>query len=391
MNKEISILFVEDNQDDFELILRELKKNHFNVTSERVEEAASLKRALESKWDLILSDYKLPNFSGEEALKICRSLNADVPFILISGSVGEDLVIDLLRSGASDFVLKDRMSRLIPAINREIAHYHEKLKNIENEKKLNVSIEQVRHLQKLEAMGLLASGIAHDFNNILAAMLLYFSQLKNSQEETTRNYAEKLIQVHSRAVSLTKQILSFSRRNPNVTVSQNINKSVEEIQDMLSRLLTSRITVDVDLEPELGLINANKGQIDQIIMNLAVNARDAMKGAGRLVISTKNVYFDQPQKMTSGTLRPGNYIMLSILDSGSGIEQNVIERIFEPFFTTKNPEAGSGLGLSIVHGIVKSMQGEILVTSEVGKQTMFSVYLPKYANSIVEQSKEKVI
>jgi signal transduction histidine kinase len=255
---------------------------------------------------------------------------------------------------------------LIPAVEREVNHSHEK----------RASLEQVRHLQKLEAMGLLATGIAHDFNNILAAMVLYFSMLKNSKEESTRNYAEKLIQIHSKAVGLVRQILAFSRKQPNAQSHLNLNSSIEEMKEMLTRLLTSRVQIHIDLDPDLKPFTAVKSQMDQVLMNLCVNAKEAMSGAGDLTIATHNVSLEKSEKMTSGELPTGSYVMLSVQDSGAGIEEAVIERIFEPFFTTKGKEKGSGLGLSIVYGIVKAMKGEILVTSALNKGTKFTVYFP---------------
>jgi signal transduction histidine kinase len=389
MNKKISALFIEDSQDDCDLIIRELKKNNLDVTYKRVECEKTLLTELSNNWDVILSDYNLPNFNGAEALKICRSNNVQTPFIIISGSVGEDLAIDLMRSGANDFVLKDRISRLAPAIIREIEYHESKKRNLENERKLNVSLEQVRHLQKLEAMGLLASGIAHDFNNILAAMQLYFSQLKKSEDSLIKTYGEKLTQIHTRAVGLTRQILSFSRRQPNIVSEQNLNSNVSEIQDMLSTLLGSQIQIEIDQEPNLNTICANKSQVDQVIMNLAINARDAMKNSGQLIIKTRNFLAKASERMTSGELPAGNYIQLSVTDSGTGMEQDIIDRIFEPFFTTKGPDRGSGLGLSIVHGIVKTMRGEIQVTSTIGQGTTFSVYIPQASENLTNGSVEK--
>lgn len=366
MHKNISILFIEDNVADCELALMIFKKNGYTVNFERVDTLDSLKKAMAFDWDIILSDYHLPGFDGYQALKICRELNADIPFILVSGYVGEELAADLMRNGANDFVLKDRLSRLIPAVEREVNHSHEK----------RASLEQVRHLQKLEAMGLLATGIAHDFNNILAAMVLYFSMLKNSKEESTRNYAEKLIQIHSKAVGLVRQILAFSRKQPNAQSHLNLNSSIEEMKEMLTRLLTSRVQIHIDLDPELKPFTAVKSQMDQVLMNLCVNAKEAMSGAGDLTIATQNVSLEKSEKMTSGELPTGSYVILSVQDSGAGIEEAVIERIFEPFFTTKGKEKGSGLGLSIVYGIVKAMKGEILVTSALNKGTKFTVYFP---------------
>lgn len=366
MQKNISILFIEDSVEDCELALMIFKKNGYSVKYERVDTLDSLRKALAYNWDIILSDYHLPGFDGYQTLQICKEINMDIPFILVSGYVGEELAADLMRNGAHDFVLKDRLSRLIPAVEREVSHSHHK----------RVSLEQVRHLQKLEAMGLLATGIAHDFNNILAAMVLYFSMLKNSKEESTRSYAEKLIQIHSKAVGLVRQILAFSRKQPQAQVLINLNSSIQEMSEMLTRLLTSRIQIHSDLDPNLKSMTAVKSQIDQVLMNLCVNAKEAMNGAGDLIIATKNVQLEQPERVTSGELPAGSYVLLSVQDSGAGIEAAVIERIFEPFFTTKSQEKGSGLGLSIVYGIVKAMKGEILVTSTISKGTKFAVYFP---------------
>ena len=237
--------------------------------------------------------------------------------------------------------------------------------------------EQLRQSQKLEAIGQLAGGIAHDFNNLLTviegyAELIHIDQTLHSP---LRHSAHEILVASQRAASLTQQLLAFSRRQVVQTQRMNLNPSISQTRRMLARLLGEDISIVTALDPDLADIHADPGQIDQIIINLAVNARDAMDRGGTLTIETANVNFTADEAKRHVGLSAGRYVRLAISDTGHGMDEATRGRIFEPFFTTKPPGRGTGLGLSTVYGIVKQSGGAIETYSEPGKGTTFKIYL----------------
>jgi PAS domain S-box-containing protein len=244
--------------------------------------------------------------------------------------------------------------------------------------------DQFRQAQKMEAIGVLAGGIAHDFNNLLTAINGY-SQLvlKRMQgDDPLRANVEAIHDAGERAARLTTQLLAFSRKQVLQPIVHNLNRVITDIEKMLERLLRENIVLRVSLDPELANIKADPGQMEQIIMNLVVNARDAMPGGGALTIETKNVYLDSNYARSHIDVSPGKFVNLVVTDTGEGIEEKIQEQIFEPFFTTKVVGKGTGLGLSTVFGIVKQSGGDISVHSELGHGTTFNVYLPSVDEEI---------
>lgn len=239
--------------------------------------------------------------------------------------------------------------------------------------------EQLRQSQKMEAVGRLAGGIAHDFNNLLTIIKghseLLLSELK--PRDPTRKEVEGVMRAADRAASLTRQLLAFSRRQLLSPKILDLNAIVSNMNKMLARLLGEDIRLTTELEPHLGLIKADPNQIEQVIMNLAVNARDAMPSGGSLCIATSNLELQNEFRPGEICLLPGSYVMLSIKDNGLGMDSVTASRVFEPFFTTKEPGKGTGLGLSTVYGIVKQSEGEIWVESTPGKGTAFYISFPR--------------
>jgi PAS domain S-box-containing protein len=241
--------------------------------------------------------------------------------------------------------------------------------------------EQLIQSQKMEAVGRLAGGIAHDFNNLLTVIQGYdqFLLKKLAPQDPLRGYAEEILRASERASALTRQLLAFSRRQIIQPVVLNVNSVLKHAEDMLRRLIGEQIQLIFIPAPNLANIEADANQIEQILMNLIINARDAMPQGGRILVETKNVNLDEEYARTHMGIKPGLHVMMAVSDSGRGMDAETKRRIFEPFFTTKPADQGTGLGLSTVYGIVKQMQGDIWVYSEIGQGTTFKVYFPSVA------------
>jgi len=256
--------------------------------------------------------------------------------------------------------------------------------------------EQLLQAQKMEAVGRLAGGVAHDFNNAIGVVVGYCSLLKErlGPDELLQRYTDEIAKAGQRAASMTRQLLAFSRKQVIQPTILDLNSVITEMQKMLRRLIGEDIEVTIKREDKLGRIRADMGQIEQVLMNLAVNARDAMPEGGKLIIETGNAQLDQSNLIQHPYAKPGAYVMLSVSDTGCGMDKETQAHIFEPFFTTKGPTEGTGLGLSTVYGIVKQSEAYIWVYSEKGQGARFKIYFPRVegtAEPIVQQEDPSAI
>ena len=262
---------------------------------------------------------------------------------------------------------------------------------IEAETALAESEANLRQSQKMDAIGLLAGGVAHDFNNLLTVILAY-SELGVDEVEAGHPHEEFFQEIHGageRASAMTQQLLAVSRQQPTQISNLDLNQLVDELQKMLQRLVGPEIPIRRDCEPHLSSIQADANQLQQVLLNLVVNARDAMPEGGAITISTRNVSLKRPE-VSRHEVDPGPYVRLDVTDSGCGMDDQTLSRIFEPFFTTKEVGKGTGMGLSTVFGIVRQAGGFINVASKLGKGTTFSVYLPACKDILkVESINEK--
>jgi len=368
----LRVLLIEDSEDDALLLVRELRRGGYDVTHHRVDSAAAMHAALDSAaWDLVMSDHSMPGFSGTQALELLRSRNVELPFIFVSGTIGEEMAVSALKSGAQDYLLKGNLRRLLSAVDRS-------LQEAEGRRERRRLETQVNQLQRFEAIGRLAGGIAHDFNNVLGS-ILGWAELGLADlpaDHRARQRFDKIRAQAERAAVLTRQLLAFARRQVLEPQNLDINSLVSESVSLMGKVLGEHVQIVLHLPEGLQPAWADASQIEQIVMNLCINARDAMPQGGTLSISTQMAEVKPGVEEFRSYFRPGRYVLLTIADTGIGMDAPTLEHIFEPFFTTKEVGKGTGLGLATVYGIVKQHNGIIDVESQLGCGSRFHVYLP---------------
>jgi signal transduction histidine kinase/DNA-binding response OmpR family regulator len=533
MAEPLRVLLVEDSEDDAALVVRALRKGGYEPSCARVDTVEAMRESLARQdFDLILSDYSMPRFNGMEALRVVREQGLDLPFILVSGAVGEETAVEIIQAGACDYVMKDKLSRLSPAViralresqNRKAAQEADraidalvrgmagatgaecfdriieglcdwlgaayglvgvladgevrtlsfcrqgekqenfsyplagtpcegvvqegfksyprdirrlfsedkKLAKMKAESCVGVSLRdgqqkvlgvlnifstremlptarlpeimeivavkaaaeierlreeeeksaleaQLRQAQKMEAIGTLAGGIAHDFNNILAAILGYTELAKQKMipESEPDHCLGEVLKATYRAKGLVQQILTFSRRSEQEVKPMRIQCVVKEALKLLRASIPSAIEIQQRIAPDCRPVMADPTRIHQIILNLCTNASHAMEAkGGTLSVLLENTALGEEEAQSQG-LEAGDYVLLVVSDTGQGMGKEVLDHIFEPYFTTKEQGKGAGMGLSIVHGLVKASGGKIFVASTLGQGTTFRILFPQ--------------
>jgi two-component system, cell cycle sensor histidine kinase and response regulator CckA len=480
----LRVLLVEDAEADAALIVHALSSEGRLIRSERVDTPEGFAAALPSApWDVIVSDHRMPRFSALEALRILQASGRDIPFLIVSGAIAEHDAVAAMKAGANDYLMKDNLARLGPAVERECGEAEQRaarrradaaLRRSEAELRavmahvpdglltvspagalasmnpaaerifgvsaqealgrpaeqflppgfaasvgqgslecearradgsllqLEVAVAEVRdtdcllvvtvrdvtdrrrleaevqRTQKMDTVGMLAGGVAHDFNNVLTGIqsAAAMARLELPRDHAAEGDLAEIERQCQRAAALVRQLLAFARKQPLARRTLSVNEIVLDVESLLRRVIGENVRFAVELQADVWSISGDSAQLEQVLMNLCINARDAMPEGGRLMVRTSNLSASSELAARARSVPGKRYVVLSVQDSGTGIHPRTLERIFEPFFTTKAPGRGTGLGLAVVHGIVRQHDGVIEVDSTPGTGSVFSVLLP---------------
>jgi two-component system, cell cycle sensor histidine kinase and response regulator CckA len=349
----------------------ELTRGGYRPTFHHVSREAELLETLSSTFDLAISDFVAGEFGALQALRIIQDRGIDLPLIVVSGRTDEASVQAAMKAGAADHLSRRNLMRLNAAVERELRGARMRRERVRLE-------EQFRQAQKMEAVGRLAGGVAHDFNNLLTVITGYSDMLLASRDlkDSHRVALEEIRRSAERGGALTHQLLAFSRRQPLEARSVKINDLVMQLQKLLRRLIGEDIELVTIPAASEDCVEADPGRLEQVIMNLAVNARDAMPHGGQLTIETAVVNLDEAYSAKRLGVRPGKHVVIALTDTGVGMDEKTQSHLFEPFFTTKSAGRGTGLGLATAYGIVRQSGGAIAFQSELGRGTTARIYLP---------------
>ena len=497
MTATLHILHVEDSADDALFTDRQLKSGGLNCSIKRVETREEFEKELDRQpLDVILCDFSMPQFNGLAALKFARKKRPDVPFIFLSGTIGEELAVEALREGATDYIIKDRLSRLVSSIKRalreaaesterrrmeqrlreqaelldlardaiclndmeqnilywnksaerlygwssreamgrnanmllfqddlsgpsdalrslirkgewlgelhQVTKHHKKIivesrwtlmRDVQHRPQsilvINTDITEKKQIeaqflrtQRMESIGALAGGIAHDLNNALTPISVGIDLIRaDLADKEGKKHLEMMAASMRRAVDMVRHILNFSRGVGGSHESLRLKPLLEEMANFATKTFPRSIRIDTDIAEELPFVTANSTQLHQVLLNLCVNARDAMPDGGQLTIEANTVELGANDLPKNSGLAPGTYVRVKVSDTGHGIPPEIRQKIYEPFFTTKELGKGTGLGLSTAIGIVKTHNGFMDLETEAGKGTTFKVYLPARSKS----------
>ncbi len=386
VSDKIKILLIDDDEDDMVITLDLL--NDVKDTDYKLDWVSTFNDGLfeikKERHDVYIIDYRLDREDGLKLLQEAIEIGCDAPMILLTGLGDHEIDRKAMELGAYDYLVKDEINSL--SLERSIRYAI----NINRSKKALQSSEiRLRQAQKLEAIGRLAGGVAHDFNNILTAIIGYSEYIIDNLHNTDplRNDAKQIKIAAYRAAKITKQLLAFSKRQVLELEFININDVINEMKNLLMRSIGKKIEFEIKISDEINEIDVNKEQVEQIILNLVLNARDAIPEAGEIKIETFPRQINENVVIDNSEIISGNYTVLRVSDTGTGMDDNIKSKIFDPFFTTKEIGKGIGLGLSTVYGVVRQFGGHIIVRSEVNVGTTFEIFFPVNEISI-EQRKE---
>ncbi len=373
MKNPLQILLLEKTPNDAVLVEALLIQAKIPCSIRHMETSGAFLSEINRQFfDLVIADYSLSGFKVLAEINLARTNQARLPFVLVSGVTDDDIAIKLLESGVTDYVLRDHPSKLVPAVRRVMNEIEARLGHEELER-------QLIQAQKMEVIGQLSGGVAHDFNNVIAVIMgnndYALGHLKPG--DPLRTNLEEIRHAAKRAAALTQQLLVFSRNQTLQPTVLDLNEVISSMDKMLSRMTAENIELAIIPERPIGRIKADSGYIGQLLMNLVVNARDAMPEGGRLSIKTRNVTLPTNDLQVGHGLVPGDYVALSVCDTGIGISEEIRKHLFEPFFTTKPTGKGTGLGLATCQTIARQLGAHIEVDSAPGKGTTFLIYFPR--------------
>jgi two-component system cell cycle sensor histidine kinase/response regulator CckA len=368
----LHVIHVEDSPDDSELVQRMLKDSGIACNVRRVETREQLVEALQApQCDLILSDCTLPRFHGLEALEVARRARPEVPFVFVSGTIGEETAIQSLQNGATDYVLKQRLRRLVPAVRRALAE-------AEGRTARHIMEAQLRQSRKLEAIGLSVGGLAHDFRNLLQVLKMGVELMPSMLQDDPKSVlqlTDKMSVTIDCGARMVQELLVFANRAETLLGLLDTTKQIKQLVDSPRIGLPVSVRVHLHLEKDSPEVLADPGQLDRILTNLLLNAKDAMPEGGDIMISSDVIRFDRVPA-NSWQMKEVPYLRVIVSDTGTGMDEATQARIFEPFFTTKSAGMGTGLGLSVVFGLMEAHNGFIALESKMGEGTSFSLFFP---------------
>jgi len=381
LSQYVNILMVEDNPGDAQLLQEYLTEGlgaGYRITHcDRLGDA--LKFLDREACDIILLDLSLPDSRGLPTFLNLHGKASDIPIVILTGFDDESLASQAMQRGAQDYLPKNSLDG--HQLARTIRYAIERK---QWEETIRAREERINRMQKMEAIGRLSGGIAHNFNNILTAIFGNCELLlpRVVVDPKALRYTEAIQRAAQRASSLTRELMAFCRKQPMHPQPVQVNEVIRDMEQLLHGVISKDIGFEFTLDPNLGQILADPVQVEQIVLNLVLNARDAMPDGGKITLRTAAITLSTPLEGTPDRTPPGSYIAMSISDTGKGIDPAVIPHIFEPFFTTKEEGKGTGLGLATVYGIVKQNHGFIHVSSEKESGTAFTLYLPRQAGEI---------
>jgi two-component system cell cycle sensor histidine kinase/response regulator CckA len=393
----VNILLVDDRPDGLLALEAVLDSLDYNLVKAHSGEEALL-RLLDFEFAVILLDAQMPKMDGFQTAALIKnsSTRKDIPIIFVTAIHKDNFyVYQGYKNGAVDYIFKPfdpHILRSKVSVFAELFRRNMKIRRTQEE--LRQKEEELFQARKLEAIGRLAGGVAHDFNNILTGILGISEELRESlvKGDQRLDNVNEIIKASQRAFSLTRQLLAYARRQVLSPEVLDLNNVILDMLIMLGRLIDEDIRLDTVLDPKLGAVKADRAYLEQVLINLTLNARDAMPAGGTITIKTSNMVFSEESVLTESIrLPPGPYVLLTVSDTGCGMTKDVLEHIFEPFYTTKEVGEGTGLGLATVYGIVKQNGGDIVVDSGPESGTRIDIYLPRQEHEVAQPSNEPAV